>query len=87
MPTPRPSAGSTPCGASASTGIPFFGRRHLEAVLHSFESHYNSHRPHRALGVHAHDPSRPTASPTVPDDPVQPRDRLCGLTHEHRLTA
>ena len=27
-----------------------FGRRHLEAVVHEYVEHYNSHRPHRSLG-------------------------------------
>jgi transposase InsO family protein len=26
------------------------GRNHLEAVVHEYVEHYNSHRPHRSLG-------------------------------------
>ena len=29
------------------------GRRHLEAVLAGYVGHYNSHRPHRSLGLQA----------------------------------
>jgi putative transposase len=29
------------------------GRGHLEQVLHVYVQHYNQHRPHRALSLHA----------------------------------
>jgi len=27
-----------------------FGRHHLDAVVHEYVEHYNTHRPHRSLG-------------------------------------
>jgi transposase InsO family protein len=38
-------------------------RRHLTTVLHSHLTHYNTHRPHRALG------QRPPDGPIAPDSP------------------
>ena len=35
-----------------------FGRRHLEAVIHEYVGHYNSHRPHRSLGQLPPQPKR-----------------------------
>jgi putative transposase len=43
--------------------ILILGRRHLTAVLNAYITHYNTHRPHRAL---AND--HPTGSTTPPDD-------------------
>ena len=36
------------------------GRGHLEQVLRVYVQHYNGHRPHRALGLAAARPTRPT---------------------------
>ena len=59
---------------------------HARAVLGEYETHFNTHRPHRALGQAA--PLRPL--PSVPADPtatVVRRDRLGGLLHEYAQVA
>ena len=66
-----------------------FNRRQHEAVLAEFVDHYNSHRPHRALGQAAPlSPSRslapiPSPGPTY----LRRADRLGGLIHECKLAA
>jgi transposase InsO family protein len=64
-------------------------RRHLERVLRVFVHHYNSHRPHRALGLVPPDPERPAVQPASSPRPdqVERRDRLGGLIHEYGLAA
>ncbi len=63
-------------------------RRQLERVLHIYVDHYNTHRPHRALGLTA-----PTPGPRLrlvdssPPDRLQRRDRLGGLIHEYARAA
>ena len=55
-------------------------------VLREYETHFNTHRPHRSLGQAA--PLR--ALPPVPADPdaaVIRRDRLGGLIHEYAQVA
>jgi putative transposase len=59
------------------------GRGHLEPVLWVYVEHYNSHRPHRALGL---EPPAPPAGPTVNSGNrrrVHRRDLLGGLLHEY----
>ena len=64
------------------------GRGHLEQVLRVYIQHYNTHRPHRALGLEPPDPpadlravrgGRPSR--------VQRRDLLGGLLHEYHRRA
>jgi putative transposase len=63
-----------------------FGRRHLETVLVEYVSHYNAHRPHRALGQAA--PLGPAQAPgTVAGGRVVRRDRLGGLIGEYSQAA
>ena len=63
-------------------------RRQLERVLRVYVDHYNTHRPHRALGLTA-----PTPGPRLylvspdPPDHLQRRDRLGGLIHEYARAA
>jgi putative transposase len=62
-------------------------RRHLEAVLHEYVAHYNTHRPHRAL-----EQQPPLPKPLSPPMHgykcrVRRRDRLGGLLHEYQLAA
>ena len=59
-----------------------FGCRQLRAVLAEYVEHYNSHRPHRALGQA---PPLGPAEPSVdlPAGKVTRRDRLGGLIHEY----
>jgi putative transposase len=63
-----------------------FGRRQLLAVLAEYVEHYNSHRPHRALGQA---PPLGPAEPSVdlPAGKVTRRDRLGGLIHEYAQVA
>jgi putative transposase len=64
-------------------------RRHLERVLRTFIDHYNTHRPHRALGLAA--PERANIMPLPSRPPqirsVSRRDRLGGLIHEYHAAA
>ena len=63
-------------------------RRHLQRVLSEFISHYNGHRPHRALGLAPPEPRR--AKPPVPRPPalaIRRHDRLGGLIHEYTIAA
>jgi transposase InsO family protein len=62
--------------------ILILGRRHLEHVLRVYRSHYNEHRPHRALHLlppNGRDPTQPSAAAAT----VHRRDRLGGLIHEY----
>jgi putative transposase len=63
-------------------------RGQLERVLRVYVDHYNTHRPHRALGL-----SPPTPRPRLrlagsnPSDQLHRRDRLGGLIHEYTRAA
>ena len=59
---------------------------HAAAVLRQYERHYNSHRPHRALGQTAPLRPIPRAAPTAVDN-IRRRDRLGGLIHEYQHVA
>jgi putative transposase len=67
-----------------------WNERHLLRALREFESFYNEHRPHRALGQAA-----PLRAPPVPvADPdqmtnldIRRRDRLGGVLHEYQHAA
>jgi transposase InsO family protein len=60
---------------------------HLRCVLAEYESFYNEHRPHRALGQAA--PLRPLPDNVVDLDHfrVTRRDRIGGILHEYHLIA
>jgi transposase InsO family protein len=62
-------------------------RRHLEATLRVYASHYNGHGPHRALGMEAPVPRwrRPAVGTALPS--VERRDLLGGLIHEYDVAA
>jgi putative transposase len=64
------------------------GRGHLEQILRVYAAHYNTHRPHRALGL---EPPDPPADPVVVHDGqpsrVHRRDLLGGLLHEYHRRA
>jgi putative transposase len=63
-------------------------RRHLQHVLREFVGHYNSHRPHRALGLappESRPPAQPHATPRAPT--IHRRDRLGGVIHEYAIAA
>ncbi|MFC3582261.1 integrase core domain-containing protein [Streptantibioticus rubrisoli] len=59
--------------------------RHLRHVLAAYETHFNAHRPHRALGQAAQ--LRPLRDPVHPDGNVIRRDRLGGAIHEYTQVA
>jgi putative transposase len=63
------------------------GRGHLEQVLRIYVEHYNSHRPHRGLGLESSD--APTGPVVISDNQrgVLRRDRLSGLLHEYHRQA
>jgi transposase InsO family protein len=61
-------------------------QRHAASVLAEYQHHYNSHRPHRALGQAA--PLRPLPRRATKDpNTVQRHDRLGGLLHEYQQVA
>ncbi|GAA2264835.1 hypothetical protein GCM10010430_57010 [Kitasatospora cystarginea] len=67
-----------------------WNQSHLLHALDEFETHYNEHRPHRALRQAA--PLRPLPQPT--DEParirrleLRRRDRLGGTLHEYQHAA
>ena len=66
------------------------GQRHLLQVLSVYVSHYNAHRPHRALGLRAPDLagiSPPNLRPDLALATLKRRDLLGGLLHEYRAAA
>jgi len=65
--------------------ILILGRRHLEATVREYLVHYNTHRPHRSLGLKA--PDAQSAVQTSPPHHVQRQDRLGGLLHEYYRAA
>jgi putative transposase len=69
--------------------IVIFGRRQLERVLRVFVDHYDSRRPHRALGLAAPVSTRPAPRLVGPPErcAVRRRDRLSGLIHECSIAA
>ncbi|MER5995451.1 hypothetical protein [Streptomyces viridosporus] len=67
-----------------------WNRSRLLRALQGFESFYDGHRPHRALGQAA--PLRPLPEPTTEPGriahlEVHRRDRLGGTLHEYRHAA
>jgi hypothetical protein len=59
--------------------------RHLMRVLAEYETHFNTHRPHRALGHAA--PLRALPQPTTTEIKITRRDRLGGMIHEYTQVA
>src|SRR6266508_3998609 len=63
-----------------------FGCQQLRSVLAEYADHYNSHRPHRALGqAPPFESAEPAVVPTA--GRVARRDRLGGLIHEYAQVA
>ena len=69
--------------------LPIFNRRDLEQVLTGYLTHYNGHRPHRALDQQAAEALRAAPVPVREPGPLQLRrnEILGGLIHEYRLVA
>jgi transposase InsO family protein len=59
---------------------------HARRVLREYETHFNTHPPHRSLGQAAPLRALPSA-PADPDATVIRRDRLGGLIHEYAQVA
>ncbi|MFI9047297.1 integrase core domain-containing protein [Streptomyces sp. NPDC053427] len=59
--------------------------RNLRNALAAYETHFNTHRPHRALCQAA--PLRPLPDPVDPDGKVIRRDLLGGVVHEYTQVA
>ncbi len=73
-------------------GLLIIGRRHLERVLATYVTHYNEHRPHRALGQRSPLPTLPPPGEhpigeVIDLNRLRRRDLLGGLIHEYRLAA
>ena len=62
------------------------GPRQLDRVLRVYVDHYNTERPHRALGRQPPIAIQPPPPPP-PQATIQRRDRLGGLLHEYHLAA
>ena len=63
-------------------------RLHLHRVLREFVGHYNTHRPHRALGLAPPEPRHPARPLTTPSAArIRRHDRLGGLVHEYAIAA
>lgn len=63
-------------------------RRQLEQVLRVYVDHYNSHRPHRTLGLTPPTPERRLRlASSHPPNHVHRRDHLGGLIHEYAVAA
>ena len=58
---------------------------HLRTVLAEYETHFNEHRPHRALGQAS--PLKALPDPIDTDIKVIRHDRLGGLLHEYSQVA
>jgi putative transposase len=66
--------------------ILILNQRHLEHVLAEYMTHFNQHRPHRALQHAA--PLRPLPPPSSqPDLHIRRHDQLGGLIHEYTQVA
>lgn len=62
------------------------GRGHLERLLRDYVHHYNTHRPHRGLGLGTPEGSEEEVSAGSSDE-VSRRDLFGGLIHEYRAVA
>jgi putative transposase len=64
------------------------GRRHLDRVLRVCATHYNEHRPHRALHLTPPEGGKGVATDQTFDvSAVHRQDLLGGLIHEYRQAA
>ncbi len=69
--------------------ILILGRRHLEAVVREYLTHYNSHRPHRSLDLCPPCAEAVIVGSTADQPPrrIRRQDRLGGLIHEYTRAA
>jgi putative transposase len=82
---PTPRAGRPPIGGEIRELVLRLAR---ENRRWGYVGHYNSHRPHRGLGLVPPQP-RPALRLAAPADPlrIRRRDRLGGLIHEYSAAA
>jgi putative transposase len=75
--------------ASRSEPLRFLiqNQQHLERVLEVFVTHYNEHRPHRALSLAPPEPRCSSVASVTDEIRVQRRDCLGGVVHEYFLAA
>ena len=62
-------------------------QQHLARILEMFVTHYNEHRPHRALSLVPPEPTRSSVACSADERRVHRRDRLGGVVHEYILAA
>jgi transposase InsO family protein len=62
---------------------------HLRQVLSDYLLHYNTARPHRALGqlIPAQADTRPPELINLAEHPIRRKQVLSGLTHEYQIAA
>jgi transposase InsO family protein len=64
-----------------------WNQHHLRQVLREYETHHNTHRPHRSLGQAAPLRPRPAAVTDLDTFRVRRHDRIGGAIHEYTLLA
>jgi transposase InsO family protein len=64
-----------------------WNQRHLRRVLREYETHHNTHRPHRSLAQAAPLRPHPAAATDLDTLRVRRRDRVGGVIHEYTLAA
>lgn len=64
----------------------FLNRRHLDRFLVGYAAHYNSHRPHRGIDLHAPETIGVVAEP-VPLRRIERRRVLAGFINEYHQRA
>lgn len=64
-----------------------FSQRHLQNILRIYLTHYNGHRPHRALELRSPDCAEPFISSGIQSRHVLRHDLLGGLIHEYEAVA
>jgi Integrase core domain len=64
-----------------------WNQHHLRQVLREYESHHNTHRPHRSLNQAAPLRPHPAAATDLDRFYVRRQDRVGGVIHQYRLAA
>jgi transposase InsO family protein len=74
-------------GSECLDWVLILNQQHLEHVLEVFVTHYNEHRPHRALSLAPPEPRRSSVASAAAEVRVHRRYRLGGVVHEYVLAA
>jgi hypothetical protein len=64
-----------------------WNQHHLRQVLREYETHHNTHRPHRSLTQAAPMRALPTTVTDLDTFRVRRHDRIGGVIHEYTLAA